>query len=266
MTLKLTILGTGSSGGVPRVGQVWGSCDPSNPKNRRRRCALLVDRFATGGRTTILVDTPPDIREQLLDADVSSVDGVLYTHDHADHTHGIDDLRGLFFNMRRRVNIWADTATRKTLESRFEYCFAQQPGSLYPAILKAHDISPPGPIRIDGGAGQIEVMPIQQQHGDGTSLGFRFGKVAYSPDISGLPESSFALLEGLDLWIIDALRPIPHPSHFSVCQALEWIERFQVKRAILTHMTVELDYETLRRRLPPHVEPAYDGMVVEVEE
>jgi phosphoribosyl 1,2-cyclic phosphate phosphodiesterase len=265
MTTRFTLLGTGSSGGVPRVGPVWGACDPANPKNRRRRCALLVDRFAKGGRTTVLVDTPTDLREQLLDARVETLDGVLYTHDHADHTHGIDDLRGVFFNMRRRIRVWADAATRATLESRFEYCFAQKPGSLYPSILHAHDIEPPRPIRIDGNGGVVEAIPIEQRHGDGASLGFRFGNVAYSPDISGIPDSSIALLQGLDLWIVDALRPMPHPSHFSVKQALDWIERLGVKRAILTHMTVELDYEALRRQLPPHVEPGYDGMVVDVD-
>lgn len=263
MSTRFTLLGTGSSGGVPRVGPVWGSCDPENPKNRRRRCALLVDRVAKGGRTTVLVDTPPDLREQLLDQRVGTLDGVLYTHDHADHTHGIDDLRGVFFNMRRRVKVWADAPTRKALENRFEYCFAQKPGSPYPSILQAHDIHPPQPIRIEGAGGVIEVLPITQDHGDGPSLGFRFGNVAYSPDISGVPETSLPLLQGLDLWIVDALRPMPHPSHFSVKQALAWIERLGVKRAILTHMTVELDYESLRRELPPHVEPGYDGMVVD---
>lgn len=265
MSTRFTLLGTGSSGGVPRVGPVWGSCDPSNPKNRRRRCALLVDRVAKGGRTTVLVDTPADLREQLLDTRVETLDGVLYTHDHADHTHGIDDLRGVFFNMRRRVRIWADAATRATLESRFAYCFSQEPGSLYPSILQAHDIRPPEPVRIDGPGGVIEVVPIEQAHGDGASLGFRFGNVAYSPDISGIPNSSLPLLQGLDLWIVDALRPMPHPSHFSVKQAIDWIERLGVKRAVLTHMTVELDYESLRRQLPPHIEPAYDGMVIEVD-
>lgn len=265
MSTRFTLLGTASSGGVPRVGPVWGSCDPANPKNRRRRCALLVDRFAKGRRTTILVDTPADLREQLLDARVETLDGVLYTHDHADHTHGIDDLRGVFFNMRRRVRVWADAATRTTLENRFEYCFAQKPGSIYPSILHAHDIHPPKPIRVEGDGGVIEVIPIEQKHGDGASLGFRFGNVAYSPDISGIPDSSIPLLQGLDLWIVDALRPMPHPSHFSVKQALDWIERLGVKRAILTHMTVELDYEALRRQLPPHVEPGYDGMTVQVD-
>ena len=265
MSTRFTLLGTGSSGGVPRVGPVWGSCDPANPKNRRRRCALLVDKFDKGGRTTVLVDTPTDLREQLLDARVEFLDGVLYTHDHADHTHGIDDLRGVFFNMRRRVKVWADAPTRKSLENRFEYCFMQQPDSPYPSILQVHDIHPPQVLRIEGAGGGVDVVPIEQEHGGGLSLGFRFGNVAYSPDISGIPESSLPLLEGLDLWIVDALRPMPHPSHFSVKQALRWIERLGVKRAILTHMTVELDYEVLRGQLPSHVEPGYDGMVVEVD-
>ena len=264
MSLKLTLLGTGSSVGVPRIGPVWGACDPKNPKNRRRRCALLVEQAGKGGRTTILVDTPADIREQLLDAEVSRLDAVLYTHDHADHTHGIDDLRGVFFAMKQRVPIYADAATRALLERRFDYCFAQPPGSLYPAILKAHDIHPPEPLRIGGPGGLVEVIPIPLEHGGPQSLGFRFGNVAYSPDVGGLPEASLPLLEGLDLWIVDALRPMPHPSHFSVGQTLEWIERLKVKRAILTHMTIELDYEALRRQLPAHVVPGYDGMVVEL--
>lgn len=266
MKTRFTLLGTGSSAGVPRIGPVWGACDPANPKNRRRRCALLVERLAAGGRTTVLVDTPADLREQLLGANVSTVDGVLFTHDHADHTHGIDDLRGVFFNMRKRVRIWADPATREALETRFEYCFQQRPGSLYPAILQAYDICVPEPVRIDGAGGPVDAVPIWQEHGDGSSLGFRFGRVAYSPDLSGIPESSLQQFSGLDLWIVDALRISPHPSHFSVRQAVSWIERLNVKRAILTHMTVDLDYESLRRQLPRHVEPGYDGMVVEIEE
>jgi len=264
MSFKITLLGTGSSVGVPRLGPVWGSCDPGNPKNRRRRCALLLEQPGRGGCTTILVDTPADIREQLLDAGVGRLDAVLYTHDHADHTHGIDDLRGMFFLMKQRVPIYADAATRCTLERRFEYCFAQPPGSLYPAILKAHDIYPPEPLQIGGPGGHIEVIPIPQEHGDTQSLGFRFGNVAYSPDVGGIPEASLPLLHGLDLWIVDALRPMPHPSHFSVAQTLAWIERLEVKRAILTHMTIDLDYETLRRELPPNVEPGYDGMVIDM--
>jgi phosphoribosyl 1,2-cyclic phosphate phosphodiesterase len=262
--LRITLLGTASSAGVPRIGPVWGACDPANPKNRRRRCALLVERISSKGRTTVLVDTPADLREQLIDAGVGSLDGVLYTHDHADHTHGIDDLRGVFFNMRKRVRVWADPATRRALETRFDYCFAQAQGSLYPAILEPHSIEMPQQFRIDGAGGPIDVQPYWQHHGDGKSLGFRFGKVAYSPDVSDIPEESLASLQGLDLWIVDALRVTPHPSHFSVKQAREWIDRLKVRRAVLTHMTVELDYETLRRQLPSHIEPGYDGMVLEI--
>jgi phosphoribosyl 1,2-cyclic phosphate phosphodiesterase len=265
MSIRFTILGTGSSGGVPRVGNIWGACDPANPKNRRRRCALLVERFAKGGCTRVLVDTPPDIREQLLDARVETLDGVLFTHDHADHMHGIDDLRGIFFMTKRRVPVYADVATRTILMQRFDYCFVQPQGSPYPAILEANELHPPDPVRIEGRGGVIEALPILQEHGDIASLGFRFGNVAYSPDISGIPTSSLPMLQGLDLWIVDALRPLPHPSHFGLRQTLDWIDRLGVKRAILTHMTVELDYDALRRSLPAHVEPGYDGMVVHLD-
>jgi phosphoribosyl 1,2-cyclic phosphate phosphodiesterase len=262
MSLKITLLGTGSSGGVPRVGNIWGACDPSNPRNRRRRCAILVEKSSPHGATRVLVDTPADLRNQLLDADIDCVDAVLYTHDHADHTHGIDDLRGMAFNARRRIDIYADQRTRQVLEHRFDYCFVQPPGSAYPAILNAHTIEPPAALEVGGSGGAIAIIPLLQEHGDLPSLGFRFGRVAYSPDISGIPETSLPLFTDLDLWIVDALRPLPHPSHFSVKQALRWIERLGVKRAILTHMTSELDYDTLRRELPQHVEPGYDGMVV----
>ena len=227
------------------------------------RCWSSASARAAARR--VLVDTPPDLREQLLDARVETLDGVLFTHDHADHTHGIDDLRGVFFNMRRRIHVYADARRARPWKAASTTASRRRRARLYPAILQAHDISPPEPVRIDGAGGAIEAVPILQEHGDVASLGFRFGNVAYSPDISGIPESSLPLLQGLDLWIVDALRPMPHPSHFTVKQALDWIERLGVKRAILTHMTVELDYEALRRELPPHVEPAYDGMVVEVD-
>ena len=263
MSLKITLLGTGSSGGVPRVGNIWGACDPKNPKNRRRRCAILVEKITPRGRTRVLVDTPADLRDQLLEAEIDCVDAVLYTHDHADHTHGIDDLRGMAFNAHRRIDIYADARTRQVLEQRFDYCFVQPPGSAYPPILNAHTIEPAAGLEVSGsGGGALSIIPLPQQHGELPSLGFRFGNVAYSPDISGIPEAALPLFADLDLWIVDALRPLPHPSHFSVKQALRWIERLNVKRAILTHMTSELDYESLRRELPQHVEPGYDGMIV----
>lgn len=264
MSYRLTILGCGSSGGVPRVGNDWGRCDPRNPKNRRRRCAALVERFAPGGVTTVLIDTGPDLREQLLSVRLTALDAVLYTHDHADHTHGIDDLRPLAYAMKRRVPVWFDARTRDSLVTRFAYCFATPPGGNYPPILEANDIDPKRPVRIEGRGGVIEAVPVPQEHAEIQSLGFRIDGFAYSPDISGLPEASIPLLEGLDLWIVDALRPTPHPSHLSVREALAWIERLRPKRAVLTHLTAELDYEALRRELPDNVEPAYDGMVFEL--
>lgn len=264
MTIRVTILGCGSSGGVPRLGPIWGACDPDNPKNRRRRCSILVEKIVTGGFTNVLVDTPADMREQLLDARVTHLDGVLYTHDHADHTHGIDDLRMVAYAMKERVTCHFDAPTRASILSRFNYCFEQQPGSGYHPILKSSAIPPDGRIRIDGVNCSLDIQAIPQLHGDIPSLGFRFGKVAYSPDISGLPDIALPLLEGLDVWIVDALRYTRHPSHFSVAEALEWIARLKPKRAILTHMTSDLDYARLSAELPPGVEPAYDGMVIEL--
>ena len=264
MSYRLTILGCGSSTGVPRVGGDWGSCDPANPKNRRRRSCALIERRSGGGRvTTVLIDTGPDLREQLLSAGTRHIDGVLYTHDHADHTHGIDDLRMVAYMMKRRINVWLDAATRESVVSRFGYCFVTPDGRNYPPILTAHDILAPAQIGIEGEGGRVEVTPILQHHGEIASLGFRVGNVAYSPDISGLPEESIELLQGLDVWILDALRYIPHPSHWTVGQALEWIGRIKPKRAILTHLHIDLDYDKLKRELPANVEPAYDGMVVE---
>ena len=263
MTYRLTILGCGPSGGVPRLGPDWGNCEPSNPKNKRRRCSVLVDRFEKNGRTSVLVDTSPDLREQLIDTRVRTLDGVLFTHDHADHTHGIDDLRMVCFAMKRRVNVYFDAVTRDSLISRFDYCFVTREGSGYHPILKANDIEVGKYVDISGTGGAVSALAIPQLHGDFPSLGFRFGKLAYSPDISGFPEGAAELLEGLDVWIVDALRYAPHVSHFNVKRALEWIERLKPKRAILTHMTPDLDYDALKRELPGGVEPAYDGMTIE---
>ena len=262
MSYRLTLLGTGSSGGVPRIGNNWGACDPTNPKNRRRRCAALIDRIHGRGRTTVLIDTPPDMREQLLGLNIQHVDGVLYTHDHADHTHGIDDLRMLTFLMKKRVDVYFDARTRDSLLQRFGYCFVSKRGSNYPPILDAHDIHHLRTIVVDGAGGPIEALPIPCTHGSIDSLAFRIGNVAYSPDVGGLPEASIEHLRGLDLWIVDALRYTPHPSHWHVSETLAWIERLRPKRAILTNLHIDLDYATLKRDLPPNIEPAYDGMQV----
>ena len=262
MTLKLTILGCGTSGGVPRVGNIWGACDPTNPKNRRRRCSVLVERESGKGTTTVLVDTPPDLREQLLDVGVGWLDGVLYTHDHADHTHGIDDLRMVSYNGRRRVSVYYDEVTGQQLKQRFAYCFNMSPNGEYPPILDGHQIESRVPVTILGPGGPVETLPFRQRHGSAETLVFRFGGIAYSPDVSDLPEESLDYLKDLDVWILDALRYTRHPSHFSVEEALHWIERVNPKRAVLTHMHVDLDYAALAKELPPNVEPAYDGMIL----
>ena len=266
MPLAFTILGCGSSGGVPRVGQGWGACDPENPKNRRRRCSLLVEKTAGAGRTTVLVDTSPDLREQLLDAGVNRLDGVIFTHEHADHTHGIDDLRPLAIVQRQRIDIYADLRTSEFLHRRFSYCFKTPEGSEYPPILKEHRIEAGKPAKIEGAGGAVETLPFELRHGHAPALGLRFGGLAYTPDVSSVPDESLEALQRLDVWIIDALRQRPHPSHFTVEEALEWIARMRPRRAILTNLHTDLDYETLRHTLPPHVEPAYDGMRIEVRE
>ncbi len=260
MTLTFTILGCGSSMGVPRAALGWGNCDPNNPKNRRRRCSLLVQRENAAGRTSVLVDTSPDLREQLLGADVRALDAVLYTHSHADHTHGIDDLRPLFIAARKRVNVYLDDLTASELRKKFGYCFETPPGSEYPAIVQAHRAVAGEPIIVNGAGGSITILPVLQEHGDIPSLGYRFGGLGYSCDINGLPDVSLGAFSGLDVWIVDALRYAPHPSHFALDDALHWIERLKPKRAILTNLHSDLDYEVLRAKLPPHVEPAYDGM------
>lgn len=264
MTLTFTILGCGSSMGVPRAALGWGACDPNNPKNRRRRCSLLVERSNGEGRTSVLVDTSPDLREQLLSADVKSIDAVFFTHGHADHTHGIDDLRPLFIQARRRVDVYLDNSTGSALEKKFSYCFESPAGSEYPAILQSRRMAPGEPVTIAGAGGPITVLPVLQVHGDIHSLGFRFGGLGYSCDINGLPEESVAAFAGLEVWIVDALRYTPHPSHFSLDDALGWIARVKPKRAILTNLHSDLDYEALRAKLPAGIEPAYDGLRAEV--
>jgi len=264
MTLKFTILGCGSSGGVPRPALGWGDCDPRNAKNRRRRTSLLVERRGNSGITRALVDTSPDLREQLLDADVDWLDAVLFTHAHADHTHGIDDLRALVIRHRRRIDVYLDEPTASALRTRFEYCFRSPPGSDYPPIVTEHRLEAGRSVTVNGEGGALTALPLLQAHGGIVSLGFRFGRLAYSCDLSGLPAASATALQGVDVWVLDALRYRPHPSHFSVDDALEWIARIKPGRAILTNLHSDLDYEELRRRLPAHVEPAYDGLTIEL--
>jgi phosphoribosyl 1,2-cyclic phosphate phosphodiesterase len=263
MSLKITVLGCGSSGGVPRIGNRWGACDPNNPRNRRLRCSLLVERMNTEGATRVLIDTSPDLRAQLLNAGVSWLDGVLFTHDHADHSHGIDDLRVVAFNGRRHVDVHMSRDTAGILRQRFGYCFETVEGSPYPPILNLRHMQAGRPVTVNGEGGTIAALPFDQAHGHTRTLGFRFGDVAYSCDVSDIPDASLAALEGLDVWIVDALRRTPHPSHFALADTLRWIEWVKPKRAFLTNMHIDMDYDTLIRELPDGVEPAYDGLVVE---
>ena len=260
MSLVLTILGCGSSGGVPRVGQGWGACEPAEPRNRRRRCSVLLERTGARGKTVVLVDTSPDLREQLLGAGVDRLDGIVLTHSHADHTHGIDDVRPLFLSMRRRIALHMDAATAVVVRRAFGYIFETPAGSLYPALLDDIRIAAGSPLSIDGPGGPIDILPFQVHHGEIDALGLRIGDAVYMPDVKAVPDASVAFLDGLDMLIIDALRHTPHPSHFSVTDALGWIARARPSRAVLTNLHTDLDYRALKAAVPPGVDIAYDGM------
>ena len=266
-TLEITILGCGSSGGVPRADGNWGACDPTDPRNARSRCSLMVRRRSEAppnGQTSLVVDASPEFRLQTVAAGLKRLDALLLTHDHADQCHGIDDIRAFALIQRRRIDCWMDETTRASMMRRFGYVFEGE--GAYPAIADIHPTAPHGEVwRIDGPSGAIPVTTFDQDHGDIRSLGYRFGSIAYSSDLVDLPEASFAALEGLDLWIVDALRYTPHPTHAHVDRALAWIERVKPRRAILTNMHIDLDYVELTRRLPPGVEPAYDGLRIEIE-
>lgn len=243
----------------------WGACDPKNPKNRRRRAAAVIERISASGEITrIAIDTGPDFRDQMLDAGATHLDGVVYTHAHADHIHGIDDLRGYFLAQRRRIDIFADKPTLTRLREGFGYCFETPPGSSYPPILEPHEIDHDNSFTIEGAGGPVTFQPLTQIHGDTITLGFRIGPLAYCPDVSDFPAQTEARLAGLDLLVIDALQYRPHPSHFSLAQALERIEMLAPKRAVLTHMHIPLDYATVLAETPDHVEPAYDGLAIEL--
>ena len=259
--ITATILGCGSSGGVPRIGGLWGSCDPSDVRNRRRRCSLLVERQGPNGRTQVLIDTGPDFVPQMLDAGVRTLDAVVYTHAHADHIHGIDDLRQLVHNARRRQRVHADAPTTEALLERFRYVFETPPGSSYPPICDLHPID--GPVVIDGAGGAITLYPFRVLHGDVTALGFRIGGMVYLPDVHTMPDTAWPLIEGVDLFIIDALRPAPHPSHAHLALALEWIARARCRRGVITNMHIDMDYEWVAANTPAHVCPAHDGMILQ---
>ena len=262
---RLVLLGTGSSGGVPRVGGDWGACDPGEPKNRRRRCCALIEKRAPGGGlTSVLIDTSPDLREQLLDAGVRDLDAVVYTHEHADQVHGIDDVRPLVIRRGAAIPAFMNAGTREILTQRFDYCFQGNGG--YPPILDVQpDLLPGMPFSIPGAGGELTLLPFDMEHGSIRCLGFRIGSLAYCNDVSDLPEVSKAALRGLDTLVIDALRYREHPTHANVTKALDWISELKPRRAVLTNMHVDLDYQTLKRELPAGVEPGFDGMVLDIQ-
>lgn len=262
--LRLIITGCGSSPGTPRIVGDWGDCDPSEPRNRRTRAAAVVERISPAGITRVAIDTGPDFREQMLRAGADRLDAVVYTHGHADHIHGIDDLRGYFLAQRRAVPIHADKPTLARLRDSFAYCFETPPGSSYPPIVTPRTIVHDVPFAIDGAGGPIVFEPLTQIHGDILSLAFRIGGLAYCSDVSDFPTQTARRLADLDVLVIDALQYHMHPSHLSLDQALAWIERLAPRRAVLTHMHIPLDYGTVMARTPDNVEPAFDGMVLEV--
>lgn len=265
MSLTLTILGCGSSAGVPRPALGWGACDPNNPKNRRLRCSLMVEKQSADGITRVIIDTSPDLREQLITANVDHIDAVFLTHEHADQTHGIDDLRSVVMHQHRRIPTYFNESTAKDIALRFSYCFVSPPGSDYPPILDRRSIEAGESRTIEGKGGALTLTAFLLQHGNIPALGYRIGNAAYTPDLNDIPRESFAALENLDLWIIDGLRYAQHVSHFSIKDDLAWIARFKPKRAVITNMHADLDYEVLRKELPPHVVPAYDGMRLTIE-
>ncbi|HSV04476.1 MAG TPA: MBL fold metallo-hydrolase [Phenylobacterium sp.] len=263
-TLEVTILGCGSSGGVPRADGEWGACDPADPRNLRSRCSLLVRRKGTSAEaeTTVLVDASPDLRLQTAQAGAKRLDALLLTHDHADQVHGIDDVRAFFLRQRARIPCVMDAATERSMTERFGYIFEGEAG--YPAICEPRPLPAHG-VRwaVDGPSGAIPVVSFDQDHGGLRSVGYRFGGVAYSSDVVNLDAAAFQALSDLDVWIVDALRWRPHPTHAHVERTLEWIAQIRPRRAILTNLHIDLDYEALARKLPEGVEPAYDGLRLE---
>jgi phosphoribosyl 1,2-cyclic phosphate phosphodiesterase len=259
--LVFTILGCASSGGVPRLGGHWGACDPAEPRNRRSRCSLLVQRFSETGETTVLIDSSPDLRTQLLRAGIGLLDAVVYTHEHADHVHGLDDLRMVVFNRKARLPVWANATTSASLTERFGYAFIQPEGSPYMPILDLHLIN--GPLTINGAGGPVTLTPFEVRHGMIDALGFRIRDLAYLPDVNQIPVSALPALRNLDCWILDALRPTPHPTHFSLPESLDWIDRMAPRRAVITNMHIDLDYRSVCTDTPDNVTAAYDGMKIE---
>ena len=272
MTLRVTILGCGSSGGVPRVGGDWGICDPNEPKNRRTRCSILVEKWEgdvvppAKERTTILVDTSPDLREQFLRENITHVDALLYTHDHADQTHGIDDLRAIAYRMRKRISTYMDAYTKDYIFNRFDYCFEMPEGRVHPAILELqYLISDGDKFTIEGPGGPVKVEALGLSHGPTPALGFLFdNRLAYTPDVWDIEDDVLDRLDGIDTWIVDALRYNDHPTHANADKALSWLARTRVSHGVLTNLHIDMDYNHLCAELPCPQCVAHDGLVLDL--
>ncbi|HEX9703100.1 MAG TPA: MBL fold metallo-hydrolase [Rhodospirillales bacterium] len=257
-TVRAIIMGSGPSGGVPTVHEGWGACDPNNPRNRRLRPSILVEK----GAARVLVDTSPDLRQQLLTAGVNRLDAVLYTHAHADHLHGIDDIRGVNRVMNAAIPAYADAATLATIEQRFRYAttpLRPEADIYYKPVLDLRRIAPGDRMEVAG----LDILAFDQDHGYSRTIGYRFGPLAYSTDLLELPEESFKALAGVRTWIVGTFAFEPHWTHAHVDKALDWIDRVRPARAVLTHLGPAIDYDKLSRSLPKGVEAAYDGMVIE---
>lgn len=254
--MKAILLGSGTSGGVPRIGNDWGACDPSNPRNRRSRVSVVIEH--DGKR--ILVDTSPDLRNQLLDNDIDALDAVIWTHDHADHSHGIDDLRPLYHRTRRAVSGYGKAYAIESLATRFDYVFAGGDG--YPPIVASNSLAD------DQDISGIRVRCVDQPHGPVLSTGLRFDvgarSIVYATDFSAITADMRMLYQGCDLLIVDCLRPEPHPTHAHLAMALGFAEECGARHTVLTHMDKSLDYVELSRALPAGIEPGYDGLVIDL--
>lgn len=254
--MKITMLGCGISTGVPTIGPDWGRCDPTDRRNRRRRASVLIE---SRGKT-VLIDMSPDLREQLLDAGVARIDAILLTHAHADHLHGIDDLRAINRVMKRAIPLYATAGTLAEIGRRFGYALKPVPPGehFFKPTLAPHEIA--GPFEAAG----LPVVPFAQDHGFSTTLGFRIGGFGYSTDVIELGENAFQALAGIDVWFVDCLRREPHPTHSHLAKTLAWIARVGPRRAVLTHMDQSLDYRELAAELPAGVEPGQDGLVIDL--
>jgi len=273
MTLRVTILGCGSSGGVPRVGGDWGICDPHEPKNRRTRCSIYIEKWqsetepeSVKDKTCVLVDTSPDLREQFLRENITKLDAVLYTHDHADQSHGIDDLRAIAYRMRKRIPTYMDAHTKTHVFNRFEYCFEMPKGRVHPAILELQTIISDGDtLDITGPGGRLKVDVLGLSHGPTPALGFLFdNNLAYTPDVWDIPDTTFDRLDGIGTWIVDALRYNDHPTHAHADKTLSWLARTRTRNSVFTNLHIDMDYQTLMSETLGHHTVAYDGMTIKI--